>query len=703
MGEFESRVEKFIQVNIESDDCSHWVDILRLEFGREDKFCGDGFTNAATKMLRREDGVDFNHGAISYLFNNHWQNPVLPGYLKELILSSVLQLPWWLNETGDLNDMQYWSENHQIGWKAGKYLIGQAFAENPELQNLIFEASNTNGEQSRQIGKEAVRQWLDYRSRFGFSEFNSDTYAPIAFKAMVSVAGLSKDPEVKRLAEKVMNLQMFDHIIGSKEQRLATARGRAYSEGRIGIKGYEFMYLIKGIGKPPISQAQSAMLVLALKYGYQMPMALLEIAQEVEHGEFEMKERFGLYPKDGEFEGIHHDNPEDCIFWFSNGAYFDPVTPECIFITGDAYDLWDRTEIWGQVKLAKPIWDISPGLVTTVGEATATLGGGSTLGSANVYTYRTPDFMLSSAQNYHPGWVIGQQQPWQATLDPNRNGSFFSHQPTTPIPDEDHKSDYWVMGIHPKAAQYKSTLISLHNPDVLATLIFSLDRTHANFRRSEMDELYTSGNWVIGSQGNGYVAMYSNKLANFESDYDLVALGIQNVWICEVGSKEMHGSFENFTTFILNSSIEVSYTYDDSFVECMIDNQCLNGVATFFECLLNTCQPINYNSATSKCVMSHQNQQMKEDNKQKNFLDHITACFDNVRSSDIEISYARRTDGATFTFGWSQPLKLNGIVVQREDQDFPRYENAFAKVPWGAKVFNISSQHYSLIIDFEED
>ena len=38
------------------------------------------------------------------------------------------------------------------------------------------------------------------------------------------------------------------------------------------------MYLIKGIGKPPVSQAQSAMLVLALKYGYQMPMALLEVS-----------------------------------------------------------------------------------------------------------------------------------------------------------------------------------------------------------------------------------------------------------------------------------------------------------------------------------------------------------------------------------------------------------------------------------------
>jgi hypothetical protein len=39
------------------------------------------------------------------------------------------------------------------------------------------------------------------------------------------------------------------------------------------------MYLIKGIGKPPVSQAQSAMLVLALKYGYQMPMALLEVSE----------------------------------------------------------------------------------------------------------------------------------------------------------------------------------------------------------------------------------------------------------------------------------------------------------------------------------------------------------------------------------------------------------------------------------------
>ena len=56
--------------------------------------------------------------------------------------------------------------------------------------------------------------------RFGFSEFNSDTYAPIAYKAIAALVGLSENPEIQILAEMVMNLQLFDHIIGSKGRRL---------------------------------------------------------------------------------------------------------------------------------------------------------------------------------------------------------------------------------------------------------------------------------------------------------------------------------------------------------------------------------------------------------------------------------------------------------------------------------------------------
>ena len=67
-----------------------------------------------------------------------------------------------------------------------------------------------------------------------------------------------------------------------------------------------------------------------------------------------MKERFGLDPKDGKSEGILADNPEDCIFWFSDGAYFDPSSPQCIFLVGDAYNLWNRTDggVWGSQLIA---------------------------------------------------------------------------------------------------------------------------------------------------------------------------------------------------------------------------------------------------------------------------------------------------------------------------------------------------------------
>ena len=39
-------------------------------------------------------------------------------------------------------------------------------------------------------------RWLDFRGRFGFSEYNADTYGPISFAPLVTVAALAPDPEV---------------------------------------------------------------------------------------------------------------------------------------------------------------------------------------------------------------------------------------------------------------------------------------------------------------------------------------------------------------------------------------------------------------------------------------------------------------------------------------------------------------------------
>ena len=67
--------------------------------------------------------------------------------------------------------------------------------------------------------------------------------------------------------------------------------------------------------------------------------------------------------------------------------------------------------------------------------------------------------------------------------------------------------------------------------------------------------------------------------------------------------------------------------------------------------------------------------------------------------SDIETVF-EEADGTTYSFGWNQPLMVNGEVVQ-DEQNYQRYDNEFTSVPWGSKTFNISSNggHY-MYLDF---
>ncbi len=49
--------------------------------------------------------------------------------------------------------------------------------------------------------------------------------------------------------------------------------------------------------------------------------------------------------------------------------------------------------------------------------------------------------------------------------------------------------------------------------------------------------------------------MFSWNSAEFVDDTDLVAEGIENVWIAEVGSASLNGSFENFKQNLEDSTV----------------------------------------------------------------------------------------------------------------------------------------------------
>merc|ERR1711976_469825 len=130
--------------------------------------------------------------------------------MKSDIVDAVTHVPLFLEYSGELNDMQYWSENHQIGWYVAEYLIGSAFARDPELADIVFVPSNMTGEFHADMGRHRVMRWLNFRLKYGFSEYNSDTYGPIAYKALESLVGCTMEDNVHQLATIVMNLQLYD-------------------------------------------------------------------------------------------------------------------------------------------------------------------------------------------------------------------------------------------------------------------------------------------------------------------------------------------------------------------------------------------------------------------------------------------------------------------------------------------------------------
>ena len=169
----------------------------------------------------------------------------------------------------------------------------------------------------------------------------------------------------------------------------------------------------------------------------------------------------------------------------------------------------------------------------------------------NKVTYKTPDYMLASAQDWHPGEPGYQQHIWQATLSPS--AVVFVTHPTCADEGGSHRPNYWHgNAILPRTAQYKDVLVSVHNLPVDDWMGF----THAYFPTAAFDEQVLRDGWAFARQGEGYLAITAargiemvtlgdNAFRELRSD------GVQNVWLVQMGRAALDGSFTDFQDKVL--------------------------------------------------------------------------------------------------------------------------------------------------------
>ncbi|MFA6245053.1 MAG: hypothetical protein WC655_29180, partial [Candidatus Hydrogenedentales bacterium] len=285
--------------------------------------------------------------------------------------------------------------------------------------------------------------------------------------------------------------------------------------------------------------------------------------------EYLNRQRMGIRIADAKRWGLGFKDPEDGMLWFTMEAYAHPKTINLTLKMLDSFNWWQNS-FFEPFESKRPlIRTLRPlGLMPFVACTNAQDLGRNIREQVDIYTYRTPDYMLSTAQDYRKGRGGDQQHIWQATLGPD--AVCFTTHPTR---ERKITPNYWTgYGTLPRAAQVKNVVIEIYKIDSGGGLYISNDFffTHAWLPRKKFDEVIEREGWVFARKGDAYLALYSQRPARWQTEpgedrnRELIADGNENVWICELGRRATDGDFTLFVDRILAArlsfgNLRVSY------------------------------------------------------------------------------------------------------------------------------------------------
>jgi hypothetical protein len=175
----------------------------------------------------------------------------------------------------------------------------------------------------------------------------------------------------------------------------------------------------------------------------------------------------------------------------------------------------------------------------------------------NILSYRTPDYMLSSALDWRAGFGGDQQHLWQATLGPDAV-CFTTH----PGPRSARSPGHWTgSACLPRVGQVKNVLIALYRIHRRPALYVANRRhfTHAWLPRDHFDEVMERDGWIFARKGEGYLALRSSRPVRWQDGEgedrgrELNAEGREQAWICEMGRGAVDGPFQGFADRIASA------------------------------------------------------------------------------------------------------------------------------------------------------
>ena len=174
----------------------------------------------------------------------------------------------------------------------------------------------------------------------------------------------------------------------------------------------------------------------------------------------------------------------------------------------------------------------------------------------NKVTYKTPDYMMCSAQDWHAGEKGYQQHIWQVTLSPT--ATVFTTHPPCAAEDGSHRPNFWHGNeTLPRVAQWKDVLVAVYNFPADDWMGF----THAYFPGYAFEDFDLRDGWAFAQVGAGYLALTAARGLEFITQGDsahreLRSHGTPNIWLCHMGRQALDGTFEQFIQKVLEMEVD---------------------------------------------------------------------------------------------------------------------------------------------------
>ncbi|MAE93055.1 MAG: hypothetical protein CL910_00200 [Deltaproteobacteria bacterium] len=569
----------------------------------------DAWDGIFDKLWRLRDTSDFDALRLTNLLYGYRGHPVASEALWQRAEQALLDFKYHYRDPTPVrivdgspvvDNMWYWSENHELIFRTVEFLAGRLFPDR------VFTVTGLTGAAHAARARPAILRWLDERARFGFTEWHSNVYYNLDMRPLLALIEWSDDEEIERRSSMMLDLLFLDLALHVHRGTFGATHGRSYIKDKASADTEDTFPQTKmffdDTELPYRSRGSASGAMFARARNYRLPEVIRRIALDdaplwdqqrmnLPLDEVPPADPANAAPPEAPF-GLDYRDEANLPFWWGMAA--QPVwqiLPLTLHVA-ERDNLWVsqfsdfaalRDFVWVPGDFDATIvqaWTVAAGLWPMINM--------SLLKEVHTATFRTPDYMLSTAQDYRKGVRGSQTHTWQATLS-ERAIVFTQHPGYVPVapggsvpPDwnwqrEDEPGPgYWTgEASQPRSVQRENVGIHIYAPQYVPLAFLGFDfvpETHAYFPHAHMDEVVQQGPWTFGRKDDGYVALYSWRptmwrrgqpevFQNAGLDFDLVAPGgANNVWIVECGSKEQSGGFEQFQAAILAAQVDVTPT-----------------------------------------------------------------------------------------------------------------------------------------------